>query len=718
MSPHATPFIRLLLPFASGIALGGIVDRPLPGLGWGLIAGVMPALWLWRRQIPYRYRWVFGAYIALYGFTGGYFHAVEHNERRDSDHFAHITDTCRVFTGMVNESPVPGNRLKVVFRIDSAGVSPVHLQAAVGSVLLFLKPDSAISALRYGDRLRVRAAAAPVAAPQNPHAFDYRRYLHFQNIHFQAFPQTDSVQWLASGGGHWWWRAAYCCRDRLLSLLHRHFPDPDLYAVASALLLGYKEDLSDELRAAYVATGSMHALAVSGSHVSMLYAGLWFFLGRIQLRGSAGRFLPVLIALLGIWAFSFLTGATASVLRASVMFTIYLIGKAAWRENNGWNVLAASAFLLLAFNPYYLFDAGFQLSYAAVGGMVFFYPRLYRRAPVWDSRIANWLLQAFIVGCAAQLGTLPLSLYYFHQFPLYFWIAGWVVLLIGGVFMIGGTALIMLDFCWQPGADCVAWILRGLLWVLNRLIVAIQHLPGSVLEGIWIGAGAAALLYLAIFFTGAALAFYQPRWYWPALGILAGLGVGRILETGELANQRTLVVYHTPRHSLVDCFDGFQRITLSDSLALKQENAAAQGHRWACSIVETAQRWRLDSVGKDSVELRAPLVFQFNGHTIALISRKVSPAESGPPPALARVDLLILSGNPLTDLASWRPLLVDGGRVVFDASNSRRNIRQWRNYCETAKLPYWDVTEKGALVLPLGDSPPDRSENLAQKGQE
>ena len=725
MSPHATPFLRLLLPFASGIAFGGAIDRPIPGFGYGVALGGLLALLLAWQSIAYRYRWFFGAYIALYLFAVGYFHAIQHCELRRADHFAHRRDSCRILLGAVSESPGKGARLKVVLRVEAAGPSFDRMAPARGSLLLFLKPDSLSNQIRYGDHLRVAAVVRPVDPPKNPYMFDYGRYLHFQNIHFQAFPKPDSLQIAATGGGAWWWKLAYICRDRLLDLLHRHFPAPDEYAVASALLLGYKEDLSDELRAAYIATGSMHALAVSGSHVSMLYAGLWFFLGRLPLRGRAGRFLPALLALLGIWAFTFLTGATASVLRASVMFTIYLLGKAAWRENNAWNALAASAFLLLVVNPYYLFDAGFQLSYTAVAGMVFFYPRFYKRAPVWPSRAANWLLQAFIVGCAAQLGTLPLSLYYFHQFPVYFWIAGWVVLFIGGAFMVGGTALLLLDTFWPTGAEGLAWALHQLLWALNRLIVFIQHLPGSVIEGIWVTGWAAALLYVAILFAGAALAYPKRYWRLLTLGLLAVLGGCRLAQTLAQTRQRKIIVYHTPKHTLVDCFNGIECLTAADSIPAKRENAAAQANRWASGVFASSRILRLDSLPPalktqapkpktqplhlDSLATAGdgedrgigPPILRFYGYTLALPGPHTwsDPTEGTPP---VPVDLLLLRGNPRVDLAECRrrfpcPL------IVFDASNTRWSIAQWRKTCEAEGWRCWDVTEKGALVLDLND---------------
>lgn len=699
MNLRATPYLRLFVPFALGLVLGGWLDAPIPGLGYGLaiIAGVV--IFLASQKIHYRYRWLFGAVCALGLFGLGYFHIVRYNEIRQVNHFSNKIQGAHFCIGTVYDAPGKGVRLKVPVRVEAVGKSPDSLEAACGNLLLFLDITPETEALRYGDRLGIHATAHPTEPPKNPHAFDYGRYLHFQNIHFQAFVKPDSFVLMSSGHGNALWRAAFACREKLLALLHEHFPTQDEYAVASALLVGYKDDLSDDLRTAYAETGSMHALAVSGTHVGMLYVGLFFLLQRLRLRGRWGKWTNTAVILVAIWGFAFLTGATASVLRATVMFSTYLIGKAISRNASIWNVMAASAFVLLLYNPYFLFDAGFQLSYAAVAGMVFFYPRFRKmspRMPKW----ADWAWQVLLIGVTAQLGTLPLSLYYFHQFPVYFWLAGWAVVFGGAVFMAGGAALVTLDALFPTAANWLGMLLYWMLKGLNQLIFFIQDLPGSVVSGIWIAGWAAALLYVFIALLGATMVQRKASLLLGALSVLTLLGVCRAVQQFGQMKQRQIAVYHISQSRLIDFFDGKKVVSLSDSLiTAKQVLFAAQPNRWAGGMREISAL-RFDTTFANSNLLYDPPFVQFFNQKMILLDdvKWLRISQVSPIP----VDVLLLSDNPNVQIAECRERF-PFRFVVFDSSNRLNLIKRWKSECEFAGIPYHDVRQSGAWVWNEGN---------------
>lgn len=694
--PRQVPFLRLFLPWLGGIAAGAWLEFSVPGIEYGLLAGMFTLLFLAPRRYAYRFRWVYGlcAFTLLFGM--GYQHARQHDERRQEIHFSRANQQIAVFTGIVYDAPSKGARIKVPLRIESAGTQVNSLRPCTGNVLLFLPITAGAESLRYGDRLWVQATIRPTEPPKNPNTFDYQRYLHFQNIHYQAFVKDSAFGVLSREHGYWLWRLAFHWRDQLLEVLRVHFPGQDEYAVASALLVGYKGDLSEELRTTYAETGSMHALAVSGTHVGLMYAAFLFVLRRIPWRGNARRWGETALVLIGIWAFTLLTGATASVLRASVMFTCYLMGRAVRRTASIWNILGASAFILLWLNPWFLFDAGFQLSYAAVAGIVAFYPVFRRLAPS-PHKWADECWSILLIGVAAQLGTLPLSLYYFHQFPVYFWLAGWVVVIGGAVFLWSGSVLVLLSATFPVPAEWLGWLLYHLLWIMNRLIMGIQHLPGSVVSGIWITAWEALSLYLFIGLFFGAVQLRHARMLLISLAMLALFLFSRMDRQDDQIRQRKLVLYHQNRHFLFDFFDGTRHYVWADSLDERRERFAAQANRWAHGFRTTTR-----VLPQPNAPFRSPNLFvcppfaQFHGLKMAIVADRKMVQRSHTPPV--QVDVLVLSRNVKVHLAECIRQF-PSRLVVFDATNSPWRVERWKDECRALDLPFHDVRQNGAWQI-------------------
>ena len=121
----------------------------------------------------------------------------------------------------------------------------------------------------------------------------------------------------------------------------------------------------------------MHVLAVSGLHVGLIYFGLSFLLGLLPFKSSNWVWIKTWIMVAGVWFFALLTGASPSVLRAATMFSFIIVGQAMRHHPSIYNTLAGSAFFLLCIQPYMLFEVGFQLSYLAVTGIIYFQAKIY-----------------------------------------------------------------------------------------------------------------------------------------------------------------------------------------------------------------------------------------------------------------------------------------------------------------------------------------------------
>jgi competence protein ComEC len=280
--------------------------------------------------------------------------------------------------------------------------------------------------------------------PFNPHEFDYKSFLASRGIYQQLFTNDDQVKTLGRNKGNGFVQYALSLRQRMVEKYEHYIPDKEASAVASTLILGYKAELSSEVLSAYSQTGTTHVLSVSGMHVGLVFvvlnALLWFLNSTRKLR-----ILRASIIILLIWAYALVTGFSPSVSRAALMLSFYVFGKALNRSSNSYNLVAISAVFLLIYNPFFLLDVGFQLSYLAVLGLIYFYPKFYHLLYVKNKLVdAVWSYVA--LSCAAQLATFPLAMFYFHQFPVYFLISNLFIVLPVTAIMYLGIAFLFIPW--------------------------------------------------------------------------------------------------------------------------------------------------------------------------------------------------------------------------------------------------------------------------------
>lgn len=311
-----------------------------------------------------------------------------------------------------------------------------------GRALLYLQPSPEAEALRYGDRIAFQGRLDPPEAPPNPQQFDYAGFLAQKGTYFTAFARDQDWRRVAQGANSFKRRILHW-RRYLLREVDSWGLRPANLPIAKALLLGYKEELAPELRDSFASAGAMHVLAVSGLHVGIVYL-LLHYLSWLLTRHRATRVLQQLLIVLILWGFALLTGFSASVVRAVVMFTFVALGRCLDRKTSVYNAILASALFLLLLRPSYLLEAGFQLSYAAVFAIVWLQPYLQR--PLLSRwKILDAISGLATVSIAAQLGTFPLALYYFHKLPGLFLLANWLVIPLVTLLMYTGIPLLVLS---------------------------------------------------------------------------------------------------------------------------------------------------------------------------------------------------------------------------------------------------------------------------------
>ncbi|RZL30894.1 MAG: ComEC family competence protein, partial [Pedobacter sp.] len=353
----------------------------------------------------YRFKGLTGLTFFIFYFAFGGLICTLHNQSLRKDYYAN--ENYEYLKLWISSEPEQTND---ILRFE-AEVTQVYIDKKVlsksGKMMLALKlDDKKPIRLKYGNELMVSAKYLPVEPPYNPAEFDFKAWLATKNVYHQTFINQDHLIKIGENKGNPIVNYAIDVRKRQVEVYRKLIKNDEAFAVASTLVLGYRSDLSKETLSAYTKTGTVHALSVSGMHVGIIYIFLNWMLFFLD-KNSITRIVKLLLICTLIWYYSLLTGFSPSVLRSAVMLTVFIIAKSFNKTSNSYNILAFTAICLLIYNPFLVWDVGFQLSFLAVFGLVYLQPKIYK----WIYVKNKWLdkLWATVaMSLAAQLATYPL----------------------------------------------------------------------------------------------------------------------------------------------------------------------------------------------------------------------------------------------------------------------------------------------------------------------
>ncbi|MEX8547029.1 MAG: ComEC/Rec2 family competence protein [Mucilaginibacter sp.] len=494
-----SPFVLLLMHLLSGIFLSVVFSfgniLPLLLTCIFTISFIFCILnWKYADWKIYRKAWIGGILIYLFLFLLGIFLAEKNKEINNSNHFSKQKATSLLVT-IIQEPKQTGNVVRFNTLVTHTSFNG-KISVSSGSMLVALKLDSSQkNNFNYGDEFLVPNQYKPIDAPFNPAEFNYKLWLQHQNIYFQTFLNPNQYQLITTNRGNPIIAYALAIRKKLVQKYQKYLHDPDALSVASTLILGYRADLSTDVLQAYSKTGTIHVLSVSGMHVALVYLIINLLL-RFLNRKRSGVLLKAFISILLIWVYALVTGFSPAVCRAAVMITFVIVGRTYNRHISMLNILLVSAFVLLLYNPNFVTDVGFQLSYLAVVGLIILQP-IIENLLEFKHQFARRVWSLLSVSLAAQLITFPVSVFYFHQFPVYF--------LLSNLFIVLPSALIMyvgIAFLFVPDIPVIA---KPLAFVLEKSIVGmnqglswIEHLPFGSWNKLWITVPEYLILYTII----------------------------------------------------------------------------------------------------------------------------------------------------------------------------------------------------------------------------
>jgi competence protein ComEC len=368
------------------------------------------------------------------------------------------------------------------------------------------------------------------------------------------------------------------------------------------------------------------------------------------------------------------------------MFTCILIGREYFKSSSIYNALASSAFILLCYNPYYLWDVGFQLSYLAVAGIIWLQKPIYH---LWEA--PNILLDKIwnmgAVTIAAQVAAFPVCLYYFHQFPNLFLLTNLVAVPLSTLILFGEIFLICISW-FEAGALYAGNLISFLIHVMNEIIIMLNQVPFSLLENIYINSAATLLLYGIVIFLCSWLLYRRKEFMMLSLICTVAFLANWSYHKWMTLQQKKIIVYNIPRTQAIDLLSKGSYSFIGDTSAEKPD--VIDLHLKPARILYQVDD-RMEMPVQNSHNTK---FISFSATRIAIIDKKIL---FEPLAEKLAVDLLIISKNAEVKIKDIIQAL-HPGLVIFDSSNSLWKIARWKQECSALLLPFHSIPEQGAFV--------------------
>ncbi|WP_333808904.1 ComEC/Rec2 family competence protein [Flavobacterium sp.] len=542
---------------------------------------------------------------------------------------------------------------------------------ASGKMLLYV-PRTNKETLHAGDEIWLNASVYPVPKAFNPYQFDYSKYLEKQNVFHQIYTRENQIKIIQKHKTIDYYIENL--RNNLSQSFEIHHFDSKTKAIIDALILGQRLELDKETIADYSNAGVIHILAISGLHISIIYFFIVLLLKPLK-RVKFGAEIQLLIVLSILWLFALLTGLPASVTRAVTLFSFISIGNYFNHPKAIYNALAISAFLILLVKPNAIFDIGFQLSYVAVLSIVLFQP-FYRKFYFSENKIAIYFTDIVLVSLAAQIGVLPLSLYYFNQLPLLFLLANLVIIPLSTAVLIGGIITLFFNFVLPDVAILLGKLLNFIIHLMNVYIHWIAQFKSGIITNISFSSWLTFSMYLII------VAFI----YWiyhkkikNVKYILASILLFQLsyINVKWNENQGSELVIFNEKSTLITIKNQNSVLAFSD---FPENHNITLNHYLRGTFSDSLRIFPMQNA--ISFQNKRILIVDSMGIYKTSISAEV----------------IVLTQNPKINLARLIRE-IKPQEIIADKSNYKNTIKRWETTCEKEKIPFHAIAEKGFYRL-------------------
>ncbi|WP_423149260.1 ComEC/Rec2 family competence protein [Rubrolithibacter danxiaensis] len=692
------PFVRILLPLIAGISVA-IYSIPtlqlfkmMQHVQFLLLGLLFLFIVFYQRLSLFNYRGIAGFLFSLFIALSGYLLCVRQSEKLEVNHFSKLNPDFLI-ASISYEPKLTGDILRFEVKVKQV-LNKNQFQKSKGNLLVALKTDTLLNQkYQYGDLLLIPSKYKEIDPPYNPFEFDFKKYLGYRSVYYQAFINEQQIRLIGHHTGNPVIEYAINLRQKLVERFNKHIADKNAAAVASTLILGYKADLTQEVLNAYSQTGTMHVLSVSGMHVGIVFIVIAFLLRPLD-KNKRLRILKAFILLIFIWTYATITGFSSAVCRAAIMLSFVIIGKAVNKHTNSYNLISISAVLLLIYNPFYLVEVGFQLSYLAVLGLIYLYPKIYQLLYVKNYFFDQiWSYTALSI--AAQLATFPLSLYYFHQFPLYFLISNLLIVIPVALIMYAGLVFVLLPFGLIESS--LGWFLNHSIVFTNKLLFTVEHLPFSVLNKIWINSFQYLLIYAIVFSLFYFIIYKKKAAIWHTSFFMLIFSLTHINTRLVKIKEKKVVFYTLRKSSAVGFIEGNHMFLLTGltsadkTFTFSVKPSTEEQGIGELTMIKTGQK-----IISSNFYLEGNFI-QFRNWKMAIWDKNFDKKHYSEKMVLSAV---LISGNPRVNINRIKNTF-NFPTLLIDGTNSDYNIKRWSAQAKKLNLKYYILKRNPAYITDI-----------------
>ena len=599
-----------------------------------------------------------------------------YNARNNPNHYTHyIQSQNQLLIATIDDVPVAGDKTtKLSLRLNSIA-SHDQWHYATGNLIAYLKNgDNRMPQLN--DQVLIDSRLSYVNEPKNPGEFNYKSFLEDRNIFHTVYVQPNQIKIIPAIKEKFTivkWGTQI--KSQVVFLLRNSGLSQNAFAICSALLVGYDDEIDKGVMQSFSHSGTLHILSVSGMHTGVLY-GILVFLFSIFDKHDRHKKMKCFFVVLFLFLFVGITGFSPSVLRAALMLSLVILGKTFYKHGNSYNTLLLSAFLLLLYNPFLIKDIGFLLSYLAVFGIMYFYPIL-SNLYTFQNRILQWLWMSVLISVSATLFTLPISLYYFHQFPIWFVFSNLIIIPIS-MFIMFGAIILMLFSKILLLQQIIAYILNAATTIMLEVAKSTDTPGYGFIDFISFSRFdllCCSLLLISFLFV---LAYKQYKYVLAFCAVILIWLSGSVLNRYNDLNRNELMVFHVKNKSAFTFKVGQKIYSNFENLTDNE-------------FQRSVKPYLLQYSGQELLKTTANL-FKFKEHAIFYLTQTGQRCLDFNP------DYILVSNDADLKLTINDKTLT---LVIADCSNSYKFVKKLRKQCTHLGIPFYYIKDQGALRLNL-----------------